>query len=71
MTEIEELKRRVSEKNEMLASHRDEIGRLMEWKESVMEILTKWDAVWEAAGRPGKLGSSKAESVREFILSNV
>lgn len=41
----------------------DEIDRLRDWKESAMRVLSDWDAVWEAAGQPGALGSSKARAV--------
>lgn len=44
--------------------------RLQEWKESAMEVFRKWEAAWEAAGKPGRLGSSKADSMKEYILSN-
>jgi len=29
-----------------------------------MTVLGEWEKVWEAAGRPGPLGGSKAENVR-------
>lgn len=42
----------------------DENARLAEWKESATQVLGEWDAVWEAAGKPGPLGSSKADNTR-------
>lgn len=45
--------------------------RLEDWKESAMSILSDWDMVWEASGKPGKLGSSKAESVLKYIQYQV
>lgn len=42
----------------------DEIERLHAWRVAAMIALSDWDDVWEAAGRPGRLGSSKAASVR-------
>lgn len=32
------------------------------WRESAMARLAEWDAVFDALGRPGPLGASKAES---------
>lgn len=46
---------------------RAELERLRAWKAEALEVLTGWERVWEAAGRPGRPGSSKAESVRGFI----
>lgn len=43
------------------------IDRLRDWKESAMRVLSDWDAVWEAAGQPGALGSSKARAVELLI----
>ena len=43
------------------------IAELEEWKESAMKVLSKWDEVYEAAGRPGKLGGSKAEAVKRYL----
>lgn len=39
-----------------------EIERLRGWKESAMSVMAEWDAVFEALGRPGPLGGSKATS---------
>jgi hypothetical protein len=44
-----------------------EIDRLRAWKESAMQVLNDWDQVWEAAGRPGPLGASKAQNVRALF----
>lgn len=35
--------------------------RLHRWKREACEVMTKWESVWEALGKPGKLGRSKAE----------
>lgn len=48
-------------------AHQDELRRLRAWKSEALEVLNAWEQVWEAAGRPGRPGSSKAESVRRFI----
>jgi len=45
--------------------------QLENWKESATFILTEWDSVWEAAGKPGQLGSSKAAAVREMFCTKV
>ena len=44
-----------------------EVRELEAWKESAMMVLGEWEKVWEAAGKPGKLGASKAVSVREYL----
>jgi hypothetical protein len=46
-------------------------AKLSAWKEAAKTILNEWEEVWETAGKPGKIGVSKAEAVRDFILSNV
>jgi hypothetical protein len=48
----------------VLAAHAQ---KLEDWKESALSVLSEWDEVWEAAGKPGILGASKAASVREYI----
>lgn len=53
-----------------LAHVLDEIDRLRAWKAEAMVVLAEWDEVWEAAGRPGPLGASKAANVRKFLLDN-
>lgn len=37
--------------------------RLNQWKREALVVLSDWEEVWEAAGRPGRLGSSKAKNV--------
>jgi hypothetical protein len=44
-----------------------EVRELEAWKESAMLVLGEWEEVWEAAGKPGRLGASKAVSVRKFL----
>lgn len=39
-----------------------ENDELRGWKESAINVLSEWDEVFDALGRPGKLGASKAES---------
>lgn len=45
----------------------DEIEELRRWKAEAMQVHAKWEETWVAAGRPGRLGASKAESVRDEI----
>ena len=66
----EKLHDNCNELNRMIDDLRAENARLRDWKESAMYILNKWEAVWEAAGRPGMLGSSKAEAVLKYIQPN-
>lgn len=44
-----------------------ELERLRAWKAEAMEVLGQWEQVWEAAGRPGPLGGSKAEAVARLF----
>ena len=46
---------------------RSELERLRAWKAEAMVVLNEWEAAWEAAGRPGALGSSKAQATAEEI----
>jgi hypothetical protein len=43
------------------------LERLEAWKAEAIAVLCAWEEVWEAAGRPGRLGSSKARAVRDWI----
>ncbi len=45
----------------------DELAQLRAWKAEAMEVLGQWERVWEAAGRPGPLGGSKAEAVARLF----
>lgn len=44
-----------------------EIERLRRWKDEALAVLSEWEKTWVAAGRPGRLGTSKAGSVRQEI----
>lgn len=44
-----------------------EAEQLRGWKAEARAVLGEWEQTWEAAGRPGALGASKAVSVREEI----
>lgn len=37
--------------------------RLRQWKSEALIVLSAWEEVWESAGRPGRLGGSKARAV--------
>lgn len=39
-----------------------EIESLRRWKAEAMEVLSGWERVWEALGRPGPLGEFKSAS---------
>ena len=43
---------------------RAEVDRLIAWKVEAMTVLREWEQVWVDAGRPGRLGCSKAAGVR-------
>lgn len=44
-----------------------EIDRLRRWKDEACQVLDAWESVWNAAGRPGHPGQSKAASVRQWV----
>ena len=48
-------------------TRRSELERLRAWKAEAMVVLSEWEAAWEAAGRPGQLGSSKAAATTHEI----
>ena len=43
------------------------LNDLRRWKAEATTVLEEWEAVWEAAGRPGQLGGSKAEAVHDWV----
>lgn len=45
----------------------DEIERLRAWKAEATEVIGSWEQVWEALGRPGRLGESKAAAVLRAV----
>ena len=49
--------------------HDVETARLRDWKASAMTVLAEWEKAWDALGRPGALGESKAEAVRASVLA--
>ena len=67
---IERLRRERSnadENAEFLAEAADRIEELERWNAEGLTVLTEWENVWERAGRPGSLGSSKALAVGHRI----
>ena len=44
----------------ILTEAADRIEHLEQWKAEALTVLAEWENVWEAAGKPGPLGSSKA-----------
>jgi hypothetical protein len=38
-----------------------ELTELREWKRQAMEILSKWEEVYQALGNPGVVGDSRAK----------
>ncbi len=49
---------------------RSERDQLQQWKQEAMVVLGEWEAVWEAAESPGRLGQSKSVAVRNVFLAN-
>lgn len=50
-----------------LISAADEIEQLREWKSQAMVELGKWDLVFDALGKPGRLGQNKAKAALQAI----
>lgn len=49
-----------------------EMQRLRDWQTSAMHELGKWDAVFDALGKPGPLGESKAaNALAELVIRGV
>lgn len=44
-----------------------ELERLRQWKQEALIVLAEWEKVWEVAGRPGRLGASKAQATLDYI----
>lgn len=40
---------------------------LLRWKDEALTVLSQWEKVWQAAGRPGPLGRSMAENTADEI----
>jgi len=45
----------------------DSVEHLIRWKAEAMMVLDEWERVWEAAGRPGALGESKARAMLRWV----
>lgn len=46
----------------------DVLTSLARWKNEALVILGEWDLVWEALGRPGRIGESKAKESLDEVL---
>jgi hypothetical protein len=44
-----------------------ELERLTRWQNEATAVLVAWDEAWHAAGKPGRLGQSKAEATTSHI----
>ena len=38
------------------------------FKAEALIVLDEWERLWEALGRPGRIGQSKAEASREMVV---
>ena len=45
----------------------EEAASLRLWKKGATQVLLEWEKVWEAAGKPGDFGSSKAEATLKWV----
>jgi hypothetical protein len=50
-------------------AQRSELERLRQWKAEAITVLDEWETVWIDAGKPGRLGQSKAVAVSELLRS--
>jgi hypothetical protein len=50
-----------------LQALRSDVANLLTWKMEASLVLEDWEKVWEAAGRPGPLGASKAANVLSAV----
>jgi hypothetical protein len=64
---VAHLEREGTERAVELAEAEAERDRLAAWKAEALQVLTAWEQAWEASGRPGALGTSKAAAVREHM----
>lgn len=46
-----------------------EIDNLRRWKSEALQVFTEWEEVYDAIGRPGPLGASKAANIAALIDS--
>lgn len=44
-----------------------ELQDLVRWKDEALTVLSAWEKVWQAAGRPGPLGRSMADNTAAEI----
>ena len=45
----------------------DEIDRLRRWKREATEVIERWDKVFDALGRPGRLGELKSVAAKSEV----
>lgn len=62
------LARQAADGSSEAAGALDEIRNLRRWKDEATLVLTQWDSVWEAMGRPGRPGTSKAEACKHLFV---
>lgn len=55
---------------EVMLAAANEIEALRAWKAEATEVIGSWEQVWEALGRPGRLGESKAAAVLRAVGSD-
>jgi len=53
--------------NHSMTEAEAELANLRRWKAEATEVLDAWEKVWVTAGKPGPLGSSKAQAVLELL----
>lgn len=66
MTDADEYFRRVTVPVDLTPENVETI-KARAWKTEALTVLAAWDEVWEALGRPGPLGSSKAAGALDEV----
>lgn len=67
LNEIDRLRLDAAYMEDIAQCRGEENERLRRWKAEATAVITAWDEVWEAAGRPGRLGESKAAAVLALV----
>jgi len=47
----------------------DDVRRLTRWKSEATTVIAQWETVYDALGRPGVLGDSKAEAASRHAMA--
>lgn len=65
--QLVELEEKLTRRDAALKDFGKELNKLRRWKAEATEVIERWEEVWEAAGRPGELGSSKPKALLAWV----